>query len=94
MLAVQGLTGIAFVELKGGSKSSPLLEEKEGDFYPVIRSGPSFFARLDITGTELVANMSKLERLVDTLQRLGQKLEQDPRVLLYGRELEMPGPGE
>jgi phospholipid/cholesterol/gamma-HCH transport system substrate-binding protein len=209
VLAVQGLTGIAFVELKGGSKLSPLLEEKEGDLYPVIRSGPSFFARLDTSGTELVANMSKLanrlgellddegrqkirgviddtgkitaalarqdteigesvvnasklfehgvqlaeqlqplllriettarafeqmanrisetsasvdqyvqqsssgvqqftqqtlpeigglvselRRLADTLQSIGQKLEEDPRVLLYGRELEMPGPGE
>lgn len=209
VLATQGLTGIGFIELKGGSQSSPLLETCEGEFYPVIRSGPSFFARLDTSGTELVANMSKLanrlgdlldaegrqkirdilddtnkitgalarrdveleqtvvnasklfrdaadasdrlqpvlaqiehtanafeqmagrvaetsanvnryvlqggsgvqqfsqqilpevgalvselRRLVDTLQGIGKKLEQDPRVLIYGRELELPGPGE
>lgn len=209
VLATQGLTGIGFIELKGGSQSSPLLETREGEFYPVIRSGPSFFARLDTSGTELVANMSKLanrlgdlldaegrqkirdilddtnkitgalarrdveleqtvvnasklfrdaadasdrlqpvlaqiehtanafeqmagrvaetsanvnryvlqggsgvqqfsqqilpevgalvselRRLVDTLQGIGKKLEQDPRVLIYGRELELPGPGE
>jgi len=209
VLATQGLTGIAFVELQGSSPSSPLLEAKEGEFYPVIRSGPSFFARLDTSGTELVANMSKLanrlgelldaegrqkirdilddtkkitgalarqdvelentvinasklfrdgadaserlqplleqiehtaaafeemanqvaeasnsvnryvlksgsgmqqfsqqtlpevgalvselRRLADTLQGIGKKLEQDPRVLLYGRELDVPGPGE
>jgi phospholipid/cholesterol/gamma-HCH transport system substrate-binding protein len=209
VLAVKGLTGIAFVDLKGGSKSAPLLKPPDGRKFPVIRSGPSFFARLDTSGTELVANVNKLanrlgelldaedrrkirgilddaekitsalarqdtelgeavinaatlfeqtaaasgqlqpvllqlrntaqafeimakritvasdgisryvqntgsgvqqfsqqtlpeigelvgefRRLADTLQAIGQKLEEDPRVLLYGRELALPGPGE
>jgi len=209
VLAVKGLTGIAFVDLMGGSKSAPLLKPPNGRKFPVIRSGPSFFARLDTSGTELVANVNKLanrlgelldaedrrkirgilddtekitsalarqdtelgeavinaatlfeqtaaasgqlqpvllqlrntaqafeimaeritvasdgisryvqntgsgvqqfsqqtlpeigelvgefRRLADTLQAIGQKLEEDPRVLLYGRELALPGPGE
>jgi len=209
VLTVQGLTGIAFVDLTGGSQQSPLLEATDDEFYPVINTGPSFFSRLDTSGTELIANMnivghalakvfdaegaqtlrqilvninditgafarrhedleqsivsvsrmlengadasaglqgllqqiedtasefegmatkvaavsesigvyvsknesgvqqfsqqtlpefgaliSELRRLADTLQRLGQKLEDDPRVLLYGRDLEAPGPGE
>jgi phospholipid/cholesterol/gamma-HCH transport system substrate-binding protein len=209
VLAVKGLTGIAFVDLKGGSRSSPLLKVKRGQRFPVIRSGPSFFARLDTTGSELVANLNSLanrlgellddddrrkirdiladvkqitgalarrdseleeivikaaelfeagamasgqfqplllqlhqtaqafeimaqritvasdgitryvensgaglqqfsqqtlpeigalvsefRQLADTLQAIGQKLEEDPRVLLYGRELAIPGPGE
>ena len=209
VLTVQGLTGIAFVDLTGGGLNSPLLEATDDEFYPVINTAPSFFARLDTSGTELIANMnlvghslakvldaegaqtlsqildninevtgafarrqaeleqsvvnvsrilengaeasaglqglleqidatarkfedmatkiaavsesvdryvnknesgvqqfsqqtlpefgaliSELRRLADTLQRLGQKLDDDPRVLLYGRDLEAPGPGE
>ena len=209
VLTVQGMTGIAFVDLTGGSLGSPSLEAEDDEFYPVIRTGPSFFARLDMSGTELIANLnilahaltevldtdgtqtlreildninritsvfarqqaeleqsivsaarllengavaaaqlspllsqldataksfadmattvsktgeninryvansgagvqqfsqqtlpelgaliSELRRLADTLQGIGQNLEDDPRVLLYGRDLEMPGPGE
>ena len=69
-LAVQGLTGIAFVDLKGGSLESPVLTAKEGEKYPVIRSAPSFFERLDMSGTELMGNLnvlvSNLARLLDT----------------------------
>jgi hypothetical protein len=43
---------------------------------------------------ELGALISELRRLADTMQAVGRKLKNDPRVLLYGRELEMPGPGE
>jgi len=209
VLTVQGMTGIAFVDLTGGSLASPPLEAAEDKFYPVIQTGPSFFARLDMSGTELIANLnvlaqaltqvldtngkqtlreildninrltgvfarrqaeleqgivsaakllehgvvaaaqlspllsqldatatsvadmattvsktganinryvadsgagvqqfsrqtlpelgaliSELRRLADTLQGIGQNLEDDPRVILYGRDLEMPGPGE
>ena len=68
-LAVQGLTGIAFLELKGGTLESPMLAAKEGEEYPVIPSAPSFFARLDMTGSELMANFNalanNLARLLD-----------------------------
>jgi len=209
VLTVQGMTGIAFVDLTGGSLASSLLEASDDQFYPVIQSGPSFFSRLDMSGTKLIANLnilanalakvldaegtqtlreildninsitaafanrrteleqgivsaskllengavaseqfapvlsqldattrsfedmavtvsrageninrsvvnsgagvqqfsqqtlpelgaliSELRRLADTLQGFGQNLEDDPRVLLYGRDLEMPGPGE
>lgn len=209
VLTVQGMTGIAFVDLTGGSLDSPPLEAEDDEFYPVIRSGPSFFSRLDTSGTKLMANLnilatalaevldgegtqtlreildninsisgalarrqteleqsivstakllengavaaaqlspllsqldataksfevmavtatktgeninhyvansgtgveqfsqqtlpelgaliSELRRLADTLQAIGQNLEDDPRVLLYGPDLQTPGPGE
>ena len=209
VLTVQGMTGIAFVDLTGGSLTAPPLKAIDDQFYPVIQTGPSFFSRLDTSGTKLIANLnilanalakvldvegtqtlreildnindisgafahrqaeleqgivsaakllkngavvaeqlsplllqinatarsfehmaatvtetgeninryvassgagvqqfsqqtlpelgaliSELRRLADTLQGIGQNLEDDPRVLLYGRDLEMPGPGE
>jgi len=209
VLTVQGLTGIAFVDLMGGSLESPPLKAKGEEPYPVIQSGPSFFTRLDTQGTEVITNLnilfdnlaelmetggkeslrdilqnaseitgtivrrqeeleqgivsaaallenmaaasqrldallaqmdttarsfdhmanraaaasdsindyvlssgtgvqqfsrqtlpefgaliSELRRLADTLQAVGRKLEDDPRVLLYGRDLAAPGPGE
>lgn len=209
VLTVQGMTGIAFVDLTGGSLDSPPLEAGDDEFYPEIRTGPSFFSRLDTSGTKLMANLnilatalaevldaegaqtlreildninsitsalarrqteleqgivsaakmlesgavaagqlspllsrldataksfegmaatvtrtgeninhyvansgsgveqfsqqtlpelgaliSELRRLADTLQAIGQNLEDDPRVLLYGPDLQMPGPGE
>ncbi len=209
VLSVQGMTGIAFVDLTGGSLASRPLEAEDDQFYPVIQSGPSFFSRLDMSGTKLIGNLnilanalakvldaegtqtlreildninsitaafanrqaelergivsasellengavaseqlepvlsqldatarsfeemavtvsrtsesvnrsvvnsgagvqqfsqqtlpelgaliSELRRLADTLQGVGQNLEDDPRVLLYGRDLEKRGPGE
>lgn len=209
VLTVQGLTGIAFVDLTGGSLESPPLQAGEDEFYPVIKSAPSLFTRLDTQGTELITNLnviadslaelmytggqeslrdilqnvsditgavarhheeieqsvvnasqllensaraskqfestlvqfretaaavevmadnlavataninrhvgvegsgmegfsqqtlpelgaliSELRRLAGTLQDMGRKFEEDPRVLLYGPELEAPGPGE
>ncbi len=66
-LAAQGLTGIAFVDLKGGSLDSPMLTAKGGEEYPVIRSSPSFFARLDMTSTELITNLNVM---VNSLAKL------------------------
>lgn len=71
VLTVQGLTGIAFVDLTGGSLDAPLLAAKEGEEFPVIESGPSFFSRLDMSGTELIANVNVLAN------RLGSVLDTD-----------------
>jgi phospholipid/cholesterol/gamma-HCH transport system substrate-binding protein len=70
VLKTQGLTGIAYVELGGGSVASPILLAKAGARYPVIRTSPSLSARLenmlssvlsklDSTSTNLNAILSK-----------------------------------
>jgi phospholipid/cholesterol/gamma-HCH transport system substrate-binding protein len=54
-IASQGLTGLVYyIELSAGEPGSPLLEAGPGAAYPVIRSEPSDFARLQQTGTELL----------------------------------------
>jgi phospholipid/cholesterol/gamma-HCH transport system substrate-binding protein len=59
VLRVQGLTGIAYVELSGGSQDSPVLEARAGEAYPVIRSGPSLMVRLDSAISALLTNANR-----------------------------------
>lgn len=59
VLRVQGLTGIAYVELSGGSRNSPLLKQAGKDQYPVIKTGPSLLGRLDIALTSLLTSLNK-----------------------------------
>jgi len=59
VLKTQGLTGIAYVELSGGSLGSPpLLARTEGEV-PLIRSKPSLNARLENVLTNVLANLDR-----------------------------------
>jgi phospholipid/cholesterol/gamma-HCH transport system substrate-binding protein len=60
MLSVQGLTGIAFVDLTGGTREAPPLSVKQGQEYPVISTAPSLFTRVDTTLTQLAARLNTL----------------------------------
>lgn len=67
ILSVQGLTGIAFIDLTGGSPESPLLVARQGEAYPVIPTGPSLLARLDSAASQMFTN---IERVSDSLSTL------------------------
>lgn len=73
VLRVQGLTGIAYVELSGGHRDSAQLQAQRDEPYPVIRTGPSLMVRLDATLTTLLANLTRtsesLNALMDTDNR-------------------------
>jgi phospholipid/cholesterol/gamma-HCH transport system substrate-binding protein len=73
VLRVQGLTGIAYVELSGGSQDAPALQAREGEAYPVIRSGPSLMVRLDSAVTTLLNNLNR------TSESVGALLDEDNR---------------
>ncbi len=60
LLRSQGLTGIAYVELAGGSLQSPLLKPKGDEKYPVIRTGPSLMTRMDTALSSLLANVNRV----------------------------------
>jgi phospholipid/cholesterol/gamma-HCH transport system substrate-binding protein len=66
-LSAQGLTGIAFLDLEGGSVESPLLVRAEDGSDPVIATRPSLFRRLDTQTSALVSNLSKTAQRVNTL---------------------------
>jgi phospholipid/cholesterol/gamma-HCH transport system substrate-binding protein len=76
VLSVQGLTGIAFVDLEGGSRESPLLKPQEPGGYPIIATRPSLLRRLDTTVSALVADVSQ------TAQSINQLLDKDTRAAL------------
>lgn len=59
VLQTQGLTGIAFVELTAGSRTSAPLGARPGEDYPVIKSGPSLMNRLESSLTGLVASLNR-----------------------------------
>lgn len=59
VLKTQGLTGLAFVDLTGGSRDSPPLHAQNNEEYPVITSGPSLMTRLESSATVLLANLNR-----------------------------------
>ena len=68
-LDVQGLTGLAHVDLQGGEGIAPALQPKPGEKYPVIPSRTSLRAQWSDATTQLLANLSNIsERLNRLLQ--------------------------
>ncbi len=85
VLETQGLTGLATINLTGGSRDAPPLQAQEGQAYPVIKTGPSLFFRLD----EAVSRLLSEERLSQLLRDLdaaakgaAQVLDDDNRATL------------
>ena len=76
ILGVQGLTGIAYIELSGGTRDSPTLHAAPGEPAPVIRTGPSLMRRLDTAGTTLLSDLDESTR------RLNDVLDKDTRANL------------
>ena len=64
----QGLTGASYVEISGGTKTSPLLVAKPGQKYPVIRAKQSSLQQLEQSAPEVVAKLNvAASRLNDLL---------------------------
>jgi len=58
VLETQGLTGLTTINLMGGSRDSPPLTVKPGEDYPVIKTRPSFFFRLDNALSRILSDES------------------------------------
>ncbi|MEO7335188.1 MAG: MlaD family protein [Caldimonas sp.] len=67
VLKSQGLTGIAYVELSGGSIGSAALVPTEELPVPLIRSKPSLSARLEDVLTTVLANVNRTSANVDAV---------------------------
>lgn len=81
VLELQGITGIAYVELVGGSNESPLLVAAEGREHPRIPSRPSALERVFQSTPELLTRgvevVERLTRLIDdrSIEAVGRTLE-------------------
>ena len=71
VLVTQGLTGLVTLNLTGGTREAPPLSPEAGQPYPVIKSVPSLFGRLDGTLAKLLSDQG-LANLVAHLNGLAQ----------------------
>ena len=67
VLKTQGLTGIGFIELSGGSADSPPLTPSIDNAIPTIRSKPSLSARLEDVLTNVLANLDRTSANLNAL---------------------------
>jgi phospholipid/cholesterol/gamma-HCH transport system substrate-binding protein len=85
VLVTQGLTGLATINLTGGSREAPRLVALEGQEYPVIKTGPSLFFRLDEAISRLLSEKGLSKLLVDldlAAQGAADALDEDNRATL------------
>lgn len=67
VLKTQGLTGIAYVELSGGTRSAPLLLPRVPGELAVIRTKASLSARLENVLTAVLARLDSTSRHIDAV---------------------------
>lgn len=84
-LSVQGITGLAFVELTGGSREAPLLAASRGAEFPEIPTEPSLFVRLDTAVTEVVVDFGSIaDSFNRTAMQISSFLNDDNQAALAG----------
>jgi phospholipid/cholesterol/gamma-HCH transport system substrate-binding protein len=66
-LTSRGITGISFISLKDNSSNLQPLVALPGQKYPVIKTAPSIFMRLDTALNLLTANFSKIGNALEKL---------------------------
>jgi phospholipid/cholesterol/gamma-HCH transport system substrate-binding protein len=75
-LEVQGLTGVAFIDITGGSQAAPPLQRHEGERYPVIASKPSGLQQFVMSAPEALA------RLIEVADRLSAVFDEKNRAAI------------
>lgn len=66
-LQLQGITGLSFVQLSGGTQNAPRLEPRPGKRRGVIPSTPSPFEKLFESAPELMSNVTLVAERVATM---------------------------
>lgn len=67
VLKIQGLTGIAYVELSGGTRDSPLLRATGQNRYPLIPTKPSLSARLENVLSKVLAKLDSTSSSINAI---------------------------
>jgi phospholipid/cholesterol/gamma-HCH transport system substrate-binding protein len=58
-LTEQGLTGVSSIDLHANTNNARPLMAKPGELYPVIKTAPSLFTRLDTAISQLIVRLDK-----------------------------------
>jgi phospholipid/cholesterol/gamma-HCH transport system substrate-binding protein len=66
-IEAQGLTGYTYIQIQGGTETSPILLAKKGERYPVIHSQPSRIEMLFNNAPMILANISQLSEKLNLL---------------------------
>lgn len=66
-LRMQGVTGIAYIELSGGDHNAPPLTIQPGQQYPVIPATPSLLFRMDTAIDNLSENLQKVTESIGNI---------------------------
>lgn len=88
ILKFYGLTGLAFIEVEGGSKESPLLKPQNGKM-PIIKSAPSIYTRLNESLPDIAQKLStalgKIDILLsdDNLANIHESIDNIKEISLY-----------
>ncbi len=109
-LNMQGITGIVYVNLKAETENAPLLKTLPGQTMPVIASRPSLLNRLSETLPEVATqiknlssgiskvlddeNRQSLKSSLQNVNQLTQDLQENPSILVRGKQPAEKGPGE
>lgn len=67
VLKTQGLTGIAYVELSGGTRDAAPLVAKPGSEYPEIKTKPSLATRLENVLTSVLAKLDSTSKNLNAI---------------------------
>ncbi len=73
VLKTQGLTGIAYVELSGGTRDAPPLRAAANGELPVIRTKPSLSARLENVLTTVLAKLDSTSTNINAILSDGNR---------------------
>ena len=73
-LSQQGITGVPFIQLTGGSPNAPALQASADGQLPVIRTEPSALQNIADTANRLVARLDQVLS-EDNIRRISQTLE-------------------
>lgn len=85
VLETQGLTGLATINLTGGSREAAFLQAQAGQAYPVIKTGPSLFSRFDEAASRILSDEGLAKLLADldlAAKGLAHTLDEDNRMAL------------
>jgi phospholipid/cholesterol/gamma-HCH transport system substrate-binding protein len=78
VLATQGITGLAYVDLTGGSRGAAPLTAESGRLLPEIQTAPSFLMRIDTAVSGLLAQLAQATSdLSSVAERFGALLARD-----------------